>query len=445
MPDQRLRSPDDGANGGRTHAVARLPRRVGLSALWEQLCVGLLLCAVMPALVVALLAGQPLLVTLRAMPTDGSMLGVAAAFAIGLLIYRKTMVFPGVRAFEYVLPAFLASFAMVLLALFVSRIGYSRGTYLSSFVIAISFSLWVTSRAARGNVRRFLVVPGGEVETICSIDRVACTVLATPQLPNLPVNGLVVDLRYEHSGAWERLLADAALRGTPVYHVKQLTESLTGRVHIEHLSENNLGSLAIDKHFAQIKLTLDIVCALVALPLLLPAFIAVAVVIKLDTPGPVFFRQARMGYRGNPFCVFKFRTMRLAQAGEGASRHAAMTLNDDYRITRVGRYLRRTRIDELPQLLNIVRGEMSWIGPRPEALPLSHWYESELAFYRYRHIVRPGISGWAQVNQGHVVDLADVQNKLELDFYYIKYFSAWLDLLIVFKTMQTVFTGNGAR
>jgi lipopolysaccharide/colanic/teichoic acid biosynthesis glycosyltransferase len=122
-----------------------------------------------------------------------------------------------------------------------------------------------------------------------------------------------------------------------------------------------------------------------------------------------------------------------------------MTQPNDDRVTRVGRLLRRSRIDELPQLINIVRGEMSWIGPRPEAVPLAQWYEAELPFYHYRHMVRPGITGWAQVSQGHVTTVDEVRGKLQYDFYYIKHLSFWLDLLIVFRTIRIVCTGFGAR
>jgi lipopolysaccharide/colanic/teichoic acid biosynthesis glycosyltransferase len=141
--------------------------------------------------------------------------------------------------------------------------------------------------------------------------------------------------------------------------------------------------------------------------------------------------------------VVKFRTMRPVSIED--ERRAAMTGSDDERITRVGAFLRRTRIDELPQIINILKLQMSWIGPRPEAEVLSIWYTSELPFYRYRHVVKPGISGWAQVNQGHVAEVAEVHRKLQYDFYYIKYFSPWLDLLILFRTIKTVLTGFGSR
>jgi lipopolysaccharide/colanic/teichoic acid biosynthesis glycosyltransferase len=129
----------------------------------------------------------------------------------------------------------------------------------------------------------------------------------------------------------------------------------------------------------------------------------------------------------------------------GNAREADITKSDDDRITAVGRFIRKTRIDELPQIVNILMGQMSWIGPRPETLRLSEWYESDIPFYRYRHIVRPGISGWAQVRQGHVADVDDVREKLEYDLYYVKHFSVWLDLLIVMHTIRVVLTGHGAK
>src|SRR3546814_1519951 len=119
----------------------------------------------------------------------------------------------------------------------------------------------------------------------------------------------------------------------------------------------------------------------------------------------------------------------IDDSGSSDARTAAMTASNDMRITRIGRFLRQSRLDELPQIINVLKGEMSWIGPRPEAEVLSQWYEAEIPFYRYRHIVRPGMSGWAQVNQGHVVEVGAVRDKLYYDFYYIKHFSPWIDIL----------------
>jgi lipopolysaccharide/colanic/teichoic acid biosynthesis glycosyltransferase len=225
--------------------------------------------------------------------------------------------------------------------------------------------------------------------------------------------------------------------------VKQLWESLTGKVEIERLSENSFGSLVPARGYFYLKSLIDFVVALVLLPIALPVMAVVAVAIRLDSKGSALFRQKRVGHAGKPIIVYKFRTMRSVDVED--ERRALMTSDDDDRITRVGRILRTLRLDELPQIFNILKWEMSWIGPRPEAELLSAWYTSEIPFYRYRHVVKPGISGWAQVNQGHVAEVEDIYFKLHYDFYYIKYFSPWLDVLIVFRTVKTMLTGWGAR
>jgi lipopolysaccharide/colanic/teichoic acid biosynthesis glycosyltransferase len=167
--------------------------------------------------------------------------------------------------------------------------------------------------------------------------------------------------------------------------------------------------------------------------------------VRLDSAGPALFRQQRVGYRGRPFTLLKFRTMHNASVPASSDILSAITQPDDARITRIGAVLRRRQRDELPQIINILRGDTSWIGPRPEAVALSAWYQAEIPFYRYRHVVRPGISGWAQVNQGHVHGVEDVRRKLQFDFYYIRNFSVWLDLLIVIRTLQTMLSGFGHR
>ena len=148
-----------------------------------------------------------------------------------------------------------------------------------------------------------------------------------------------------------------------------------------------------------------------------------------------------MGYRGKVFTVLKLRTMyQRTQAGE------SFTTTDDPRVTPLGRLLRKYHIDELPQAWNILMGDMSWIGPRPEAVELSQWYEREVPFYGYRHIVRPGISGWAQVHQGNGVAAVDIAKlKLQYDFFYIKNLSPWLDVVVVVKTLRAIVTGFGSH
>ena len=246
-------------------------------------------------------------------------------------------------------------------------------------------------------------------------------------------------------------MAAFALEGVPVYDLKHLRESITGKVQIKHLSENSLGTLSPLYAWMTVKHVTDWVLALVAIVLLCPLLAVLALLIRLTSPGPAIFRQTRVGYRGKPFEVFKLRTMTTTPRSdtmrpESSDRlEAAVTKDNDVRITPVGRFLRQTRLDELPQLLNVLKGEMSWIGPRPEALVLSQWYEREIPFYPYRHIVRPGITGWAQVHQGHVANVEDVTEKLHFDFYYIKHYSFWIDLIVVGRTIKTMLTGFGAR
>ncbi len=379
--------------------------------------------------------------------TDPSMantiLGTGIALIVGYYFYRSLTTFPGVRALSYIIPTIVASFTVMLIAFFFLRLDYSRYQFLSSFGLTLLWFYGVNLASGRARPYSLAVVPGGDSGSLRSQARVAFSHLAEPRLGGGEWGGVVADLRADLGEKWERFITDCAISGMPVFHVKQVRESLTGRVEIEHLSENNFGSLIPNLAYVKIKQVIDWLAALVVLPFLLPVFAIVAILIKRDSPGPVFFTQERMGYQGHPFTVYKFRTM----AGDSNQDELddAITKTDDQRITDLGRFLRRTRIDELPQVFNILRGEMSWIGPRPEAAVLSRWYESELAFYRYRHIVRPGITGWAQVNQGHVAEVDQVHEKLHYDFYYIKYFSPWLDVLIVLRTINTMLTGFGAR
>lgn len=362
------------------------------------------------------------------------------------VLYRRLGVFPGAAASSVILPTFALTYGLVFLAIFFFRFDYSRFQAAGSFVMSVSWYFGINLLSRRLVPYRLAIIPGGNVDQVRSIGGVIWHRLASPETPLGNTQGIVVDLRAALSDAWQRFIADSVLSGRPVYHVKQITESLTGRVEIEHFSENTLGSLNPNQAYIGIKQAVDWLGALFVLVALSPLLAIVALTIRLESRGPALFRQERLGYRGEVFMIYKFRTMRAEPPVGGADeKEQAITRSGDDRITRFGRLLRRTRIDELPQILNILRGEMSWIGPRPEAVVLSRWYEAELAFYRYRHIVRPGISGWAQVSQGHVAALDDVLEKLHYDFYYIKNFSPWLDVLIVFRTIKTILTGFGAR
>ncbi|WP_394646653.1 sugar transferase [uncultured Sphingomonas sp.] len=376
-----------------------------------------------------------------------SVLGSVIAIVIGFALIRRMTAYPGTGAFGMLLPAFGTVFGALTAVLLGMRINYS-GIFLSiSFVSTLIGAFTVFLIRERSSRAHFNVVPHGATPLLYEIREVDWTTMERPELPDKPNEAIVADLRYDHDSEWERMLAEAAIRGHPVYHTKQVWESLTGRVAIEHMSENSFGSLLPNLAYRRVKRLGDVVGAFILLPLLLIPMIIIGLLIRLDSKGPVFFVQQRMGYRGYVFPMFKFRTMRPREAlsCDIAARTDAITQSDDVRITKIGRFLRRARLDELPQILNVLRGEMSFIGPRPEAVALSRWYEDEIPFYRYRHIVRPGITGWAQVKQGHVAELSDIDQKLSYDFYYIKNFSLWLDTLIVLKTGPTMLSGFGSK
>lgn len=368
--------------------------------------------------------------------------GAAIAAILSIFALRTISLYPGIRSSYFVFPVVLTVYGLIFSVFFLFRLDYSRATVLTSAGAMLVWLYFVQLMIERGPALRIGVVPIGEVAGLSGLPWLELEFLNEPKLCG-HCDLLVADFRADLSDDWEAFLADCALAGLPVLHVKQVIEARTGRVEIEHLSENSFGSLIPFMGYLAPRRIIDFLAALTVGALLLPFFGLVAVAIKLDSSGPVLFRQVRIGYRGRPFRVTKFRTM-VVQSNEDI-RDAAMTQMNDSRVTSVGRFLRRTRIDELPQIINILRGEMSWIGPRPEAESLSRWYESELPFYRYRHIVPPGITGWAQVNQGHVVELEQVMDKLQYDFYYIKNFSPWLDALILAKTVQTIITGFGSK
>jgi len=370
--------------------------------------------------------------------------GSTAAFIAALYLYRRVATYPGLGLLAYVMPAVTAGYGIVLAVFFAARFDYSRLNFGMSFVAALACLFLVSIQSRRNARQRFYVLPSDHALRLTRLPGADWTILKEPKLPEDKAAILIADLRADIADDWERLIAEAALNGYPVYHSKQVQESLTGRVEIEHLSENSFGSLIPNHSYHKLKRLLDLLISLLFMPVLLPLGLLVAISIKLDSPGPVFFRQVRRGYRGEIFEVLKFRTMQHLHPRKG-ERDSAITQARDPRITGVGRFLRRARIDELPQVWNVLRGEMSWIGPRPEALALSEWYMAELPFYTYRHIVRPGITGWAQVNQGHVSDLDSVLEKLHYDFFYIKNFSGWLDLLILGRTISIVFSGFGVK
>ena len=371
--------------------------------------------------------------------------GAAATIcAIALaLILRRLSRYPGMAIVKSILPVLGGLYGASLASIMLMRVEYSNLVLVSGFMGTLIARYALSTLRIRAPEMIFWTVPGGRIDIVYELPKIAVLPLQEPALPKGPNFAIIADLHAHHSPEWERLLAEAAISGRPVYHHKQVWEAGTGKVQIDHLSENSFGALVPSLTYQKLKRLVDLVFCVMVFPCAALLMLVTAILIKLDGSGPVFFLQRRMGFRGDLFHVIKFRTMAVISDGE--HREASITEAGDQRITRIGHFLRRTRLDELPQIFNIVLGEMSWIGPRPEAVSLSSWYETEIPFYRYRHIVRPGITGWAQVNQGHVASLEEVDDKLQYDFFYIKNLSYWLDILIVFRTIRVVMSGFGAK
>ena len=240
-------------------------------------------------------------------------------------------------------------------------------------------------------------------------------------------------------------LLECRLRGIRVEDWPTFYEKQTGKVLVADLRPSWLifSDGFAKTHTTQlIKRAIDLICALVGFVLMLPVLVLVAIAIKLDSHGPVFFRQERVGQNGRLFTLIKFRSMREdAEVLSGAVWAAA----DDHRVTRVGRLLRKTRLDELPQLINVIAGAMSFVGPRPERPEFVRLLQRQIPFYSGRLAVKPGITGWAQVRHQYAASVEDTIEKLQYDLYYVKNISPFLDLLILLNTVQVVLFARGAR
>jgi exopolysaccharide biosynthesis polyprenyl glycosylphosphotransferase len=223
-----------------------------------------------------------------------------------------------------------------------------------------------------------------------------------------------------------------------------LSEQIDGRIRLEYLSPS---WMILSEGFRKsavllaIKRMLDVFVSLVLVTLTMPIMLIVALAIWLESGGPVLFRQERIGLGGRPFQILKFRSMNH-NAEENGPKWAA---DGDLRVTRVGRIIRKLRLDELPQAVNVLRGEMSFVGPRPERAIFCRMLENETPFYALRYSVRPGITGWAQVKYQYGASIEEAKTKLEYDLFYIKHLSLTLDLAILFETAKVVLWQRGAK
>jgi exopolysaccharide biosynthesis polyprenyl glycosylphosphotransferase len=245
-------------------------------------------------------------------------------------------------------------------------------------------------------------------------------------------------------------LTQLAVAGVPTYTLELFQQIYWRKIPLYRLNHIWLFqegfTIAREPVFQRLKRISDLTLAFFGLLLATPGLLLAALAIKLADGGPVFFRQRRIGWHRRPFSLVKLRTMKVALPGDGADQGSARyTAQDDPRVTPIGRFLRATRLDEFPQLWNVLRGDMSLIGPRAEWDKLVKDYEQAIPCYHFRHLVRPGITGWAQINYPYGANLEDTRRKLEYDLYYIRHFSFSLDAAIILRTIHVMLFGKGGR
>lgn len=255
---------------------------------------------------------------------------------------------------------------------------------------------------------------------------------------------IVKDIKSPGFKKYMKRIFDLKINGLKIMNYEEFNEDIQKKIDINKINEewllqSNGFDILNNEVQRNIKRGMDLMLALILMVILSPLALIVSIIIKLESKGPVIFKQMRIGENMRPFKVYKFRSMRL----HDPEKYSKYTLDNDSRVTKFGKFIRKTRIDELPQLWNILKGTMSFVGPRPEWDILAKDYARQINYYNLRHLIKPGITGWAQVMFPYGESLDDAKKKLEYDLYYLKHQDFILDVLVVAKTAKAVFFGKG--
>ena len=289
--------------------------------------------------------------------------------------------------------------------------------------------------------RRFILVKTGNWNLLDNSNLVLTSVNTPDELRSLAIGGdILVDLRKPLTKDWSDILADLRAEGCTITDIMDVVDLSTGRVFLSTVaSDPSLISWTSD-YYLPVKRIVDILISLLALLITFPLLAIFAISIWLTSRGSPLFRQQRVGLRGRLFTIYKLRTMYAPDNSD-----ITFTGANDDRITVLGRFLRRWRIDEWPQFVNVLRGDMSIVGPRPERPEWEAIYNVDIPYFSLRHFVRPGITGWSQIHFGYASNKIEAESKTEFDLYYIKYFSLTLDITIMIQTVVVILTGRGYR
>ncbi|PSW74728.1 UDP-glucose lipid carrier transferase [Photobacterium sp. GB-50] len=365
----------------------------------------------------------------------------SGCYLISAIVLPKISAYLLVERKYYILPVVTTVFVVAMSLIFLTRVDYSRSVLIYGGIISFCW-FYITSLIRQESHRLVLfAIPNFDIKSLNQKGRVRVIELKQPYNIKDVKGGLVVDLHRNLTPESEKFIADCSLANISVFHAESIKEMLEGKVQTEHLSENAIGTLLPNPLYMTFKRFWESLIIIVSFPITLPIMAITAFLIKLENPGPAMFIQERVGQGGNVFRIYKFRSMTIKEAGS----EDKFATQEQARVTKVGKVIRKVRIDELPQFFNVLKGDMSLIGPRPEQDSFVKQFEQEIPFYGYRHMVKPGITGWAQVVQGYADDTESTTVKLAYDLYYIKNLSFWLDVNIVFKTIRTMLTGFGAK
>jgi len=379
----------------------------------------------------------------------------------GELYFRLLMV-PGLLAFvlagiSYIRPNYLlgnGSSAVGLLILTVALFGWRIGfTWLIQLPILIErvYVLGTGERAQRlvqglrqnPEIGVEIVSWTGKLEGAVTRDSVAVHLMDIVRKQK--VHRVIVAMPDRRGTIPMQELLDLRMQGVKIEEAASWLERISGKIEVENLYPSWLvfgEGFRRSPVFRLIRRAISVVISLIGLVIALPLFPLIVLAIRLDSEGPVFYTQTRVGKGGRPFTLVKFRTMRHdAEAANGAQ----WASNNDPRVTRVGRFLRFSRLDEIPQLWCVLKGDMAFVGPRPERPEFVEWLSREIPYYGVRHMVRPGLTGWAQVKYKYGSTVEDAREKLQYDLFYMKNASIGLDLLIMFQTIKTVLLSRGAQ
>lgn len=341
----------------------------------------------------------------------------------------------------YILPIMVIVYSLIIAGIVLARIDYSRTFLIQGFFA--SFIWFYTTAYIRKNAKKLCLyaIPNFDIEPLKKHKNINLSIADENMHLTGVMHGLVVDLHHNLTPEQEKFIADCSINNIRVFHSESIREMVEGKVQTQHLSENSIGTLQPSPIYFNVKRVWESLLIIASFPITLPIMAITALLIKVENPGPAMFIQERVGQGGKPFRIYKFRSMTV-RAPDAESKFAT---EEQARVTRVGKVIRKVRIDELPQFFNVLKGEMALIGPRPEQESFVKQFEQEIPFYGYRHMVKPGITGWAQTVQGYADDVDSTREKLAHDLYYIKHLSVWLDINIVFKTIRTMATGFGAK